>query len=91
MTPTVVVDYDGTIELREGQPNHQLIEWMKRRKTAGFRLIIWSSRDWMYYDYIKYWLDHWEVPYDTIYCGKPLGDLYIDDRAKTWDEAVKDE
>lgn len=26
------------------------------------------------------WLDKYEVPYDEIYFGKPLGDYYVDDK-----------
>jgi len=27
------------------------------------------------------WLEEFDIPYDEIYFGKPVGDVYIDDRA----------
>jgi len=35
------------------------------------------------------WLDKYEVPYDEIYFGKPLGDFYIDDKAMSLEEFDK--
>lgn len=81
MIKTYVVDYDSTLELAEGQPNTALIAALN---ASGTRIIVWTSRDWLYYDYVKHNLTTWGLRYESIYCGKPLGDLYIDDRVKHW-------
>ena len=39
------------------------------------------------------WLDKHEIPYDEVWFGKPLADLYIDDkgyRFDNWNDVVKD-
>ena len=42
------VDFDGTLSLGRwpdvGEPNTPLIEWLKREKTGGARLILWTNR-----------------------------------------------
>ena len=40
-------------------------------------------------DHIVNWLNNYEIPYDEIWFGKPLADVYIDDKAKkftTWQD-----
>jgi len=85
MKHTICVDFDGTLELANGQPNQPLIDWMN---SQGCRFFIWSSRDWIYYDYIEDWLNRHGVPCHNIILGKPLADLYIDDRASHWQSVL---
>lgn len=90
MRRTIVSDYDGVIELAEGKQNTPYIDWLKQQHEKGYRILIWTSRDWLYYDYILHNLIMWGVPFDDIYCGKPLAEMYIDDKAKRWEEVVNE-
>lgn len=85
MRKTIVCDYDGVLELKDGKPNKKLINFLNKSKC---RIIIWSSRDWVYYDYIEYNLKKWKLKYDLIVCGKPLADIYIDDRVVKWEHLI---
>ena len=86
MKHTIAVDYDGTLELNNGKPNLELIKWLM---TQDSRIMVYTSRDWLYYEYIKHNLEMWKVPFDGIICGKLLADIYIDDRAVLPEEIVK--
>ena len=48
-TKIYAVDFDGTITRHSrfpelGEPNTELIEWLKREKEDGVRLILWTCR-----------------------------------------------
>ena len=87
MRHTICVDFDGTLELAKGEPNEPLIQFINQQSA---RIFIWSSRDWIYYDYIEDWLNRHQVKYDNIILGKPLADLYIDDRSVSWERHFLD-
>lgn len=43
------IDFDGTITRHSrfpelGEPNTELIEWLKREKESGAKLVLWSCR-----------------------------------------------
>jgi predicted mannosyl-3-phosphoglycerate phosphatase (HAD superfamily) len=40
---TIAIDVDGTLQ-RRGEPNLPLLEWCREKKSAGFTLVLWSSR-----------------------------------------------
>lgn len=39
----IAIDVDKTLQIH-GQPNLELIEWVKKRKADGFYIMLWSSR-----------------------------------------------
>ena len=39
----IYVDVDGTLLIR-GQPNEQLIDWLREKHADGFKLVLWSAR-----------------------------------------------
>lgn len=43
----IFVDVDGTLSLR-GNPNEPLVEFLRRRKSEGFELVLWSMRGGRY-------------------------------------------
>lgn len=82
---------DGQIYDQPVEGSRQALEAMK---TAGWKIYIFSTRSNKLYhkdqdkaqnQAMKDWLDLHEIPYDKIWnFGKPLADLYIDDRALTF-------
>lgn len=103
-TTSLVVDIDGTLcDLKTSEqsyldvaPKPSVIAQLRRYQAAGFRIILFTSRQMRTYNgnlgqINKYtapvtakWLDRHNVPYDEIMFGKPWagrGGYYIDDRA----------
>ncbi len=93
---TVAVDLDGTLAEKEepfsaetiGPPRTETVEWVRKFKDAGARIIIFTVRGSD--DLVAGWLDENDVPYDYINenpdqpedsSGKVIADVYWDDRA----------
>lgn len=49
--------------------------------AAGVEIIIYTSRHWTERNAIARELVKNKVPFNQIICGKPIGDVYIDDKA----------
>lgn len=91
--PKVVgVDFDGTLcqlhpasrpyvpkRAIQEKPNRTVVEACKKLKKSGVRVVIYSSRWWGDYHWIKEWLDRNRIPYDDIVLGKFKADAFIDD------------
>lgn len=96
---TIIVDLDGTIceerptferSLAEILPGAK--ETINRWRSAGNTIIIYTTRSWSEYRMTEDWLRKNGVEYDQLVCGKPLGQVWIDDRAlrfTSWDEISK--
>lgn len=85
---TIMIDLDGTICTEErtfDRPLARLLDGaldaLRRLKAEGHTLIIYTARGWAEYRVTKAWLDDNGVPYDGIHMGKPIADVWIDDRA----------
>lgn len=86
------VDFDGTLcqlyhesrpyvpkqAIRE-KPNRAVVQVCRELKKSGVRVVIYSSRWWGDYHWIKEWLDKNHIPYDDIVLGKFKADAFIDD------------
>ena len=103
----LLVDLDETLAFRpngeeysEALPDIEMIEHLRRWRTAGFQIVIYTARNMRTFDgdvdmirkhtlpIILEWLAFHAVPYDDIYLGKPWpgpDGYYIDDRAITPD------
>jgi hydroxymethylpyrimidine pyrophosphatase-like HAD family hydrolase len=84
----LIIDLDGTLceekptfERSLAKPIPLAIQALRRLKIWGHHITIYTARGWMEYDMTKSWLDNYDIPYDNLICGKPVGDLWIDDRA----------
>jgi hypothetical protein len=88
----LAVDLDGTLAeplWTPGNPTTEIgkpIHWNVRKLNFavihGYKVVIHTSRPWTDYEAIEAWLNHFEIPWHKIQCGKLLAKLYIDDRAR---------
>lgn len=84
---TYCFDFDGVIcnidsdNYWERTPIHQTIEIMHSIKNLGGKIIIHTGRHILMADASMDWLKKYKVPFDLIQFGKPVADVYIDDKA----------
>lgn len=93
---TIMVDLDGVVCSEERTFDRPLAEplpgaraALEALRAAGHTVVIYTGRGWPEYRATKKWLDDHGMPYDQIHMGKPIADLWIDDRAvhfKSWDQ-----
>ncbi len=90
---------DGTICTEErtysrsmAKPLDKAVESVNRLYDEGHTIIIYSARTWMEYEMTVDWLSRHGFKYHQLILGKPVGDVWIDDRALTfngWDNIGK--
>lgn len=90
---TAVVDMDGTI--CEERPTFErslakllpgAVEGVKRLKNRGYFIVVYTARGWAEYSMTKQWLEDNGIWFDLLLCGKPHGDIWIDDRAVRFED-----
>lgn len=73
-------------ELREALPSVEIVIYTARgQASCNGDTALAEARN---RPVLERWLAKWEVPYDRIVFGKPLGDAYIDDKAVSVEEFV---
>lgn len=84
----IIIDMDGTICSEERQfsrclatPQVGAIETINKLYDDGNIIIIYSARTWVEYEMTVDWLKRHEINYHQLIMGKPIGDVWIDDRA----------
>lgn len=92
-------------EYSEVKPMPGAVESIQRLKGKGHYIIIHTSRHMKTCEsnvgrivakqgkILIDWLDRYGIPYDEIWFGKPLADVYIDDKAMKftdWETTVKE-
>ncbi|MGE0480796.1 MAG: hypothetical protein AB7Q17_10040 [Phycisphaerae bacterium] len=97
---TIMVDMDGVICTEErtferalAQPLDGARDALAQLKAAGHTVIVYTGRGWPEYRATKQWLDDHGMQYDAIHMGKPIADVWIDDRAlrfTNWNDALRD-
>lgn len=95
----IIIDMDGTICTEEktysralAKPNKGAKEAVNGYYKAGHTVIIYSARTWMEYEMTSDWLKKNGFKYHQLIMGKPIGDVWIDDRAikfESWEKANK--
>ena len=92
------VDFDGTLCTNAypciGEPCHEIINWIKKLRNDGHKIILWTCRDGMRLVDAIVWCADQGLFFDTVndnleshkklYKGnsrKILADFYIDDKA----------
>ncbi len=85
---TIMIDLDGVISTEErtferalAKPLPGAREALQRLRAAGHTIIIYTGRGWPEYRMTRQWLDDHGMVYDAIHMGKPIADVWIDDRA----------
>ena len=85
--PLISIDFDHTIcnnhDIADGEryakPFPDAKSVITAMKADGHKIMIFSCNRTAW---IREWMDHWQIPYDSIWEGnKPLFDCLIDDRA----------
>lgn len=94
----IIIDMDGTICTEEktysralAKPHEGAVESINKLYEEGHTLIIYSARSWMEYEMTVDWLQKHGVKYHQLVMGKPIGDVWIDDRAiryTGWNEVM---
>ena len=86
----IIIDLVGTICTEERQfsrclakPKENAVETVNALYDAGHTIIIYSARTWVEYEMTVDWLARHGVKYHQLFMGKPVGDVWIDDRAIT--------
>lgn len=88
----IVIDMDGTIcseEKTYSRPMAKImvdaVESINDLYDEGNTIIIYSARSWQEYEMTEHWLKEHNIRYSQLVMGKPIGDVWIDDRAITFD------
>ncbi len=88
----IIIDLDGTICTEEktysrsmAKPQEGAVDSVNKLYDAGHTIIIYSARTWMEFEMTTHWLKTNGVKYHQLILGKPIGDVWIDDRALTFD------
>lgn len=88
-------------EFEKVKPILPIVEKMKKIHKNGDKIIIQTARHMgstngniglvnaRVAELTFRWLNKYEVPYDEVYFGKPLGDFYVDDKAMLPEEFLK--
>lgn len=95
----IVIDIDGTIcdempvfEKSISLPKKGSVNFIKKLFNEKYFIILYTSRGWNEYNITKYWLDKYDIKYHILLCGKPIYDIWIDDKAinfYSWDKVGK--
>lgn len=88
----IIIDMDGTICTEEKTYSRSLAKIKPKAKETinqlydeGHTIIIYSARTWMEFEMTTHWLKENGIKYHQLIMGKPIGDLWIDDRAITFE------
>ena len=88
MKKVVAIDMDGVICKEErtfdrplAEPIPGAVDAVNSIHKSGHTVIIWTARGWEQFKTTQDWLRRYEVSYDVLLMGKPLVDIFIDDRA----------
>lgn len=84
----LIIDMDGTICTEEktysrsmASPLPGAVEKINKLFEEGHTIIIYTARTWMEFEMTTHWLQTHGVKYHQLMMGKPIGDMWIDDRA----------
>lgn len=84
----IVVDLDGVICTEEKTFDRALAKEIDGARDAlvgwriaGHTVTIYTARSWAEYRMTSEWLKDHRMPYDILMMGKPVYDVWIDDRA----------
>ena len=92
----IIIDMDGTICTEERTYSRCLAtlkegaqDYINKMYDNGHTIIIYSARSWQEFEMTTHWLSSNKIKYHQLILGKPIGDIWIDDRAirfNSWKE-----
>ncbi len=95
----IIIDLDGTICTEEktfsrslAKPLPNAIKTINNLYKDGHTIIIYSARTWAEFEMTTNWLKKYKIKYHQLMLGKPVGDVWIDDRAiefKNWNKIMQ--
>lgn len=96
----IIIDMDGTICSEErmysrclAKPKEGAVDAVNSLYDTGNTIIIYTARTWVEYEMTVDWLQRYDVKYHQLFMGKPVGDVWIDDRAiqfeNNWNEIIE--
>lgn len=96
----IIIDMDGTICSEErmysrclAKPKEDAVHAVNYLYNTGNTIIIYTARTWVEYEMTVDWLKRYGVKYHQLFMGKPIGDVWIDDRAiqfeNNWNEIIE--
>lgn len=95
----IIIDLDGTICTEEktysrclAKPLEKAVESINKLYEEGHTIIIYSSRSWQEYEMTDNWLKTHGIKNHQLVMGKPIGDVWIDDRAirlDNWENVIE--
>lgn len=84
----IVIDIDGTICTEERTYSRSLakpligaVESVNALYDQGHIIFLFTARTWMEFEMTTDWLKRNGFKYHQLIMGKPIGDVWIDDRA----------
>jgi hypothetical protein len=84
----IIIDMDGTICSEEKTYSRSLaiplegaVKNINDLYNKGHTILIYSARSWQEFEMTTDWLNRYKVKYHQLILGKPIGDVWIDDRA----------
>ena len=94
----VIIDLDGTIcqelptfEKSLAKPKKGAKKFINSLFRKNF-IIIYTARGWSEYKVTKKWLKTFKIKHHLLMCGKPIYDIWIDDRCikfESWEDIRK--
>lgn len=72
---------EKTFERSLAKPIQANIDIANELYGKGHTIIIFTARGWAEYKMTEHWLNNNKVSYHQLICGKPLYDVFVDDRA----------
>ena len=94
----IIIDIDGTICTEEktysrslAKPLRDAVSSVNALYDKGHTIIFYTARTWMEFEMTTHWLKKNGFKYHQLVMGKPIGDIWIDDRAlpfTNWEEVV---
>lgn len=92
----IIIDIDGTICTEErmfsralAKPLEGAVKSVNALFEQGNTIILYTARTWMEFEMTTDWLKKNGFKYHQLIMGKPIGDVWIDDRAlqfTNWEE-----